>query len=145
MFPFMWRPKPGRFGVMPEAVGVGLGSSGVTISNSATTTIVVPGSGTGKVRVNRIVVAGPTAAGSAGTVTLQVRKNNGTTQTNLTAATSIKSDVLTASGLFVWAVTASDINRVMSATEWLEVLVVASGTVTTQPNLTLSVELGAQE
>lgn len=135
-WPFSFRPLPGRFGNMLEFLDVAIGTGGTTVADSATTTVVIPTPNT-KSYVDRLSIAASTAAASAGTVTVRVFKQSGATKTFLMAATSIKSDVVTAAtpATYALTITGTDAERLLQPGDCLGCDVVASGTVTTQPVL----------
>lgn len=139
-FPFIFRPLPGRFGNMLELAARAIGTGGTTVANSATTTVVVPTPST-KCYVDRVSISATTAAASTGDVTVQFFKQSGATKTALTAATSIKSDVITAAtgAVYSVAITGSDTARFVNVGDCIIVDCVAAGTVTTQPIANLQV------
>lgn len=133
-WPFAFRPLAGRFGNLLEFVNANIGTGGTTVANSATTTVLVPTPNT-KVYVDRLSLAGLTAAASAAAVTVQVFKQSGATRTALTAATSIRNDVITAAtgAVYNLAISGSEPARLIQPGECLVCDVVAAGTVSTQP------------
>ena len=139
-WPFAFRPLPGRFGNQLEFADTAIGTGGTSVANSATTTVLIPTPNT-KTYVDRVSIAAITPAASTGAVTVQFFKQSGATKTALTAATSIKSDVLTGANPAVYAVaiTGADPARLCQAGDILLVDIVAAGTVSTQPTLSLQV------
>lgn len=133
-FPFIFRPLPGRFGNLLELASRAVGTGGTTIGNSGTTTVVVPTPNT-KAYVDRVSISATTAATSSGDVTAQWFKQSGATKTALTAATSLKSDVITESTGKVYSVTVtgSDAERLLQPGDCIVVDLVAAGTVSAQP------------
>lgn len=145
-WPNTYRPTAGKFGELPDFQDVKIGTAGYTIGNAGTTSCYVP-TPDRTCQIRKCSIAGPTAAGSTGTVTAQFIKRTTSAaapaDVNITAATSIKSDVLTATGAFNWTVTATSINAVLVGSsasnsrlgDVLRIDVVASGTISTQPDL----------
>lgn len=133
-FPFIFRPTGGLFGNILQATAAAIGTGGLTIANTATTQGIIPTSFR-KLYVDRLFIDALTAAGSAGTVTAQVYKQSGATRTNLTAATSLKNDVITGSVPITLnlAITGNEAARLLQPGDALGVELIASGTVTTQP------------
>lgn len=134
VWPFAFRPLPGRFGNMLELSHRAIGTGGTTIANSTTTTVVVPTPST-KCYVDRISISATTAAASTNDVKVQWFKQSGATKTALTDAISIKSDVITAATGATYAVTitGNDQARLINPGDCIIVDCVAGGTVTTQP------------
>jgi hypothetical protein len=146
-FPNFFRPKPGRFGVQPTLVPVVVGTGGTSVAGTATTTVVVP---TPRRRcfVESITINGLVAAASTGTVTAQVKKRDASaaSDVNLTAATSIESDVITAANTVAnVAITGTELQRIVEVGDLLKIDLVASAAVGTQPTATVVVELGFLE
>lgn len=133
-WPFAYRPLPGRFGNLLEFTDATVGTGGTTIANTATTTIIISTPFT-KCYVDRLSMSATTAAASAGTVTARFFKQSGATKTFLSAAISLKNDVITAATPAVYgiAITGSDTDRLIQPGDCLGCDLVASGTVTTQP------------
>jgi hypothetical protein len=133
-WPFAFRPLPGRFGNMLEFTDTAIGTGGTSVANSATTTVLLPTPFT-KCYVDKVSVAAIAAAASSGAVTVQFFKQSGATKTAITAATSIKSDVITGANPAVYGITitATDPVRLFQAGDIMLVDIVAAGTVTTQP------------
>jgi hypothetical protein len=121
---------------MLEFVDAPLGTGGTSVANSTTTTVLVPTPYT-KVYLDRVSISAITPAASTTAVTVQVFKQSGATKTALTAATSIKSDVITGANpaVYVVAISGSDTARLFQPGDVAIVDVVAAGTVTTQPVL----------
>lgn len=145
-----WRPtQRNREGleVVPSASPL-IGTGGTTVQNSATTAVLIP-VGRVKVSVLSLSLDAMTAAGSAGAVTVQAFKVSGGVSTALTAAQSIKSDVIASSGNVVLPVLASlfdgpsNGSRRIDGTrgDTLRVDIVAAGTITTQPVVRVVAEL----
>lgn len=142
LWPFAYRPLPGRFGNLLELASQAIGTGGTSVANSATTTVIIP-TPYGKSYVDRVSVAAITAAASSSAVTVQFFKQSGATKTALTAATSIKSDVITAAtgAVYPVAITGTDAARLLNQGDCLICDVVAAGTVTTQPVAELQVTI----
>lgn len=151
VWPYVYRPNAGKFGEMPDMQDVKIGTAGYTVANTATTSCYV-GLPDRTCLIRKVSVTGPTAATSAGTVTLQVFKRTTSAaapaDVAITAATSIKSDVITAIGTYNWTVTATQTNCVVKGAkadnstlgDIVRVDVVASGTVSAQPDLVVVLE-----
>lgn len=141
-WPFVFRPTAGRFGNMLEFATQSIGTGGTTVANTTTTTVIIP-TPFSKLYVDRLSIAATVAAASAGTVTVQFFKQSGATKTALTAATSIKNDVLTGANAAVYsvAITGADPARLVQQGDCLIADIVASGTVTTQPTAELQAAL----
>jgi hypothetical protein len=127
-----------------------LGTGGLTIGNSGTTSTLIP-VGNIKVSLGALALEFLTAATSSAAVTVQVFKvDSGGNKTALCAATSIKSDVITGAGAANYAlpITAAKFDsaqgdRVIDGTSgfYLQVDVVAAGTVSAQPQGTVTAQL----
>lgn len=126
-----------------------IGTGGTTVANAATTSVQIPVPRT-RCSVENLALNWLVAAASTGNVTVQVFKvSSGGTSTAITAATSIKNDVLTGNAQNIaLAITSSyfdgsgNANRIIDGTsgDSLRVDVVAAGTVTTQPTLVVGAE-----
>lgn len=150
----VFKPKPvSRSGYMVCFANSGeIGTGGVTVANTATTSVQVAIPRT-KVSVLNIAMNWLVAAASASAVTVQVFKVSAAgVSTALTAAVSIKNDILTGTAQNIaLAITSTlfdgggNATRVIdgSSGDSLRVDVVAAGTVTTQPTLLVSAELAA--
>jgi hypothetical protein len=139
-WPRNFRPQPGFFGALLLSMGAAIGTGGVPLTGTATTTVFVPVPAARKFAVTGASMQGPTAAVGGSTITAQLIRDNAGTPVTLTAATSITNAVIT--GLCTdWPVTASDANRTCNAGDTLRWEVVAATTVTTAPQLTGQVEI----
>ena len=85
------------------------------------------------------------AAASTGAVTVQLKKYklSTTSDVTITAATSVKSDVITGSNVSAaLTISATTAQRVVEVGDILRLDCVAAGTVSTQPTACVVVELG---
>ncbi|MGN6205978.1 hypothetical protein [Humibacter sp.] len=144
-----WRPQAQRAGlkvvVAPSPL---LGTGGVVGVASNTVTVHIP---VGRVRVAVLSLAldAMVAAAGSGTITVQVSKVTAAGVVSpLTSATSVKSDVVTAAGNIALPMLASVFDstsgaRVIDGTQgdFLRVDLVASSTISTQPQLRVVAEL----
>lgn len=144
-----WRPPATREGlkviVSPSTL---IGTGGLVAVASNTVSVHIP---VGRLRVSVLSFAldAMVAAVGSGAITVQVAKVTATgTVTALSAATSIKSDVITTSGNLALPILASAFAnssgaRVIDGTrgDFLRVDIVAAGTITTQPQLRVVAEL----
>jgi hypothetical protein len=145
-YPFILHTQAGMFGVTPDHTSVFIGTGGVPITPSATTSMYadLPNRQYWFVAANLIA---PTAAVGSAAITAQViRSDNLAAPTDrvLTAATSLKSDFVTAVGggsNYNVPITATNQVRVLNPGDTLRVDVVAAGTVTTQPQAIICLEL----
>ena len=129
-----------------------IGVGGVTVAPTATTSVLIP---VGRVKVSALsfAIEALTAAAGSAAITVQAFKVSGGVSTALTAATSIKNDVITAAGNFALPVTSSlfdgagNATRVIDGTngDTIRVDVVAAGTVTTAPSVRVTAELAVKE
>lgn len=138
-----FKPKPVRAGYMLDTIDSGnIGTGGITVAGTATTSVQIYVART-KIAVQNFAINWLVAAVGGSTVTVQVFKvDSAGTATALTAATSIKNDVLTGNAKNVaLPITATlfdgagNGSRIIDGTsgDSLRVDVVAAGTVTTQP------------
>ena len=130
-WPLSPRLLPGDFGAMFQTLSRAIGTGGVALTGTATTSVYlgIPAS-------RQFAVVGASAQGllgftGASAITAQlVRINNQSTPSNvtLTAALSVKTDVFTATDNNVdFPITATDQNRVLSPGDTLLWKVVATG------------------
>jgi len=142
-WPRNFRPRPGSFATMFAVLGAAIGTGGVALTGTATTTIYVPVPAARVFSVTSAGIQGPTPADGSGNITAQLIRNNAGTPVTLTAATSIKAAVLT-SDCTDWPITATDQNRTCNAGDTLRWEVVAAATVGTAPQITGVVEIAIQ-
>ena len=143
-WPRNFRPLPNNFGTLLMALGNEIGTGGATMAGTATTTTWVPIPAARTFSVGSAGVVGNIPAAGATGITLQLIKQSGATATTLTAATSIKSDVITGTNVnaFDWPITADGPGRTLAPGDTLRWEAVAATTITTQPTLTAVVEIG---
>jgi len=147
----VFKPKPvSRSGYNITCESVAIGTGGITVAATATTScqIAIPRT---KVSLLNLAFDWLTAAAGSLGITVQVFKvDNAGNSTALTAATSIKNDVLTGNAKNIaLAITSSLFDGVGNASrvidgsngESLRVDIVAAGTVTTAPQICLAAEM----
>lgn len=150
VWPFVYRPTPGKFGEAPAYESVVIGAGGISVGDTATTSYYL-GVPDRYAMVRKMNITGKTAAlSSGGTVKAQLIRHTSSAASpadvNLTASTSIEADVITAEGTFNWSITASDTNATLipaigtALGDTLRIDVVASAAVGTQPVLVATVE-----
>lgn len=138
-----FKPKPYRAGYMLDTVDSGnIGTGGITVAGTATTSVQVYIART-KIAVQNFAINWLVAAASTGTVTVQVFKvDSAGNSTAITAATSIKNDVLTGTAKNIALPVTSTLfdgsgnaSRIIDGTsgDSLRVDIVAAAAVTTQP------------
>ena len=144
LFPNIWRPGPGRLGVRSVVVSAEVGTGGITIANSTTTAVPVA-TPRRRAFIEGVSLVGTVAAASTGAVTVQLKKYklSTTSDVTITAATSVKSDVITGSNVSAaLTISATTAQRVVEVGDILRLDCVAAGTVSTQPTACVVVELG---
>lgn len=151
VWPGVYRPTPGKFGEMPCLMFVHIGTGGYAIANTATTAVNI-GVPDCRALIRKISISGPIAGASASALTMQVFKRTTSlaspADVAITAATSIKSDIITGAGTFNVSVSATVANACVVGSapnnstlgDLVRVDIVAAGTVTTQPDLVVIVE-----
>lgn len=148
-----FRPKVAqRNGLQLDISGVAVGTGGMPLTASATVSTHIP-VGRVKVSVLSLAIQGVTAGVGSAAITVQVFAVKAGVATALTAAVSLKNDVITAQGNFALAVTSSfyqdggNATRVIDGTagDYIRVDLVAAGTVTTQPLALIVAELAVKE
>lgn len=152
-FTDFFRPKVAqRTGLHPTLSSVAIGTGGLPAVASSTASAHIP-VGRVKVSVLSLAIQGVTAAAGSAAITVQVFTVKAGVATAITAATSIKNDVITAAGNFALAITSTyfqdggNATRVVDGTagDYVRVDVVCAGTVTTQPQVQIVAELGVKE
>lgn len=146
VWPFIMQPLTGMFGVVPDHTSIFVGTGGIAVGASGTTSMYadIPNR---HAFVTSVTLICPTAAIGSLAITAQlIRSNNSGTPTDvtLTAATSLKSDfVTTTAGGSVYniAITGTNQQRVLLPGDSLRVDTVAAGTVSTAPQAIIVVEL----
>lgn len=133
-WPRNFRPLPGDFGALFNTLGAEIGTGGVTLTGTATTTVYLAVPAARTFSVESAGFQGPTPAAGATGITAQLIRNNAGTPVTLTAAQSIKSDVQTGDCIDC-PITATGTNRICNPGDTLRWEVVAATTVTTQPQL----------
>jgi redox-sensitive bicupin YhaK (pirin superfamily) len=145
-FPFYFRPKPGRFGNLPEIVSQSVGTLGVQLTASATVTVPLPTVSGRRFYVESVSIIGTVAAAGGGAVTVTVvnRKAGGGSDTSITAATSLTSTVITSANTSTNVpITASRSDRVINGTDVVKLLLTCASTITTQPTAQVVVQFVA--
>lgn len=145
-WPRNFRPTPNNFATMLHTLSAAIGTGGVALTGTATTTVYVPLPRGRTVFVYNASMQGVTAAGGSGTITAQlVRMNNQGTPAavTLTAATSITAGVISGTDNNVeWTVTpAARSDNVCLPGDTLMWKIVAAATAATAPQLTGVVEV----
>lgn len=127
-----------------EAVStdVRIGTGGTTVGDTTTTSVILPRPHCAESQLTGLSVQALVAAGSTGTVTIQVfkRDNSGTpADRTLTGALSIKSDIIStlqkSYGLPITATAAKNVNFVTG--DVCRIDIVTSAAVSTQPTITI--------
>ena len=144
-WPRNFRPRPNNFGALFNTLEAAIGTGGTALTGTATTTVwvAVPGSRTWA--VDSAQMQGNIAADGSSAITAQLILNrlSNTTDYTQTAATSIKSAVIT-SNMADWPITATDQQRTGQPGDTLRWEISAVGTVGTAPVLTGVVEIAIQ-
>jgi hypothetical protein len=148
-WPRNFRPLPNTFGALFNTLARAIGDAGgAALTGTATTTLWLPIPAARVFSVESAGMIGNVPAAGGSTVTAQLIKQSGATATTLTAATSIKSDVITGTNVnaFDWPITGSDSQRTLNGPngDTLRWEVVAATTVTTQPQLVAVAEIAIQ-
>lgn len=155
-FSDFFRPKIAqRNGLQVVLSSVAIGTGGTNVTASSTISAHIP-VGRVKVSVLSLAIEGIIAATGSAAITVQVFAVKAGVATALTAATSLKNDVITAQGNFPLALTSSfyidggNATRTIDGTaaantDYLRVDLVAAGTVTLQPTAQIVAELAVKE
>ncbi|MGN6205983.1 hypothetical protein [Humibacter sp.] len=153
-FTDFFRPKVAqRNGIQPVLAHTQLIGTGGTVAVATSTVSVHIPVGRVKVSILSLAIDALVAAAGSGAITVQVFAVKGGSATAITAATSLKNDVVTAAGNFALAITstyfdgAGNATRVIDGTsgDFIRVDIVAAGTVTTQPQCMIVAELAVKE
>lgn len=145
-FPFILQAQAGMWGVTPDHTAVFIGTGGIAVAPTATTSTYfdVPNRQYWLVASNLI---GTVAAIGSAAITAQIiRSDNSGAPTDrvITAATSIKSDFIPTAGPggnYNVPITATNQVRVVNPGDTVRCDVVAVGTVTTQPQVIIILEM----
>lgn len=148
-FTDFYRPKVAQ----RNGIRVAISATPTAAATASATTVYHIPVGRVKVSVLSLAIEGIIAAVGSAAITAQVFAVKGGVATALTAATSLKNDVVTAQGNFAMTVTASfydgagNATRVIDGTagDYLRVDVVAAGTVTTNFSGVIAAELAVKE
>jgi hypothetical protein len=143
-WPRNFRPSPNNFGALFNTLSVAIGTGGLALTGTATTTAYV---GVPRARTFAVINAsmqGLTAAGGDAAITAQLCKITAAgTAVTLSAATSITAGIIASAtnNTVEWTITpASPGNNVLTPGENLCWKIVAVGTVGTAPQLLAVVE-----
>ena len=149
MIPNIRREKPGAFGTERLVTSVVVGTGGTSIGNTATTSVLVPVP-RASVQIASISINALVAAASSGTVTATVFKRDNQpaspADVALNTAISLKSDVVTT---LDWTydvpiiTTLTVPQRRFQLNDACRVDLIASGTVSTQPTVTITIRWDA--
>lgn len=142
-WPKNFRPLPGDYGAQFEWLASTLGTGGTALTGTATTTCWLPVAPVRTFSVVSAAMVGNVPANGSGTITAQLIKQSGGTATTLTAATSIKSDIITGTNVnaFDWPLTQADPNNTCNPGDTLRWEIVSSATAATAPVLQAVVEV----
>lgn len=153
-FSDFFRPKVAqRNGIQPVLAHTQLIGTGGTVAVASSTVSVHIPVGRVKVSILSLAIDALVAAAGGGAITVQVFAVKGGSATAITAATSLKNDVVTAAGNFALAITstyfdgAGNATRVIDGTsgDFIRVDVVAASTISTQPQAMIVAELAVKE
>lgn len=135
-----FKPKPGRFGVEPVLLTSGRINTGTLAAGTQTHTI---GNHPAKSYINRVTVsAGTFPAATTNTIKLVRYDAAAATARDITATLDVNNKTARTSLAATIATTATDSIRTLRPGDTLEVVLVTTGTVTTQPDdLVVNVEL----
>ena len=147
-WPRNFRPNPGDFGALFNTLARAIGTGGQALTGTATTTVWVgiPAARTFSVESAGMIGNIPADGSSTITAVLLGQRSAASTLVTLTAATSIKSDIITGSNVnvFDWPVTATGATRTFSPGDSLRWEIVAAATAATAPVLQAVVEIAIQ-
>ena len=137
-----FKPKPGRFGVMPVSVVVrptfGTLAAGTVVHNI--------GSYPGTCYINKVCVSGGTFPTAATSIAATLNKKPSGTAVPLTSGIDINAQTAGTAVQGVFLTTLTDAQRTLNPGETLELSVVTTGSVTVQPtDVFVTVELLVQE
>lgn len=133
-----FRPKPGRFGIMPVAVTLrpdfGTLAAGTVVHNL--------GGYPGTCYINKVSISGGTFPVAATSIEATLAKKPSGTAVPLTSAIDINDQTAGAGVQGTFLTTLTDAQRTLNAGETLELSVVTTGSVTTQPvDVIVTIEL----
>lgn len=142
-----FRPKVGRFGIMPVVASVAPGASPFTANTTTTLQIPTP---PGKLTVLRAVAyATVVPADADGTLVATLVKRRASDNTDVTLTSTLDLEALTASekSAFTFSTSITEADRILLEADILEVDVVSnSAAIDTQPtNFHVVVEFGYKE
>lgn len=145
----IWRPRAGWFGVVIMDTEVTLGTGGTSIGNSTTTSVLLPVPGgittypkcvVELVSLNmQALVAGAMASGTILASAFK-RNNQGTpADVAMTASLSLGTDIVTTTDwTYAWPLTNTKVNNTFKTTDACRIDIVTTGTVNTQPTVTIA-------
>lgn len=145
-WPRNFRPQPNNFGALFNLLAAKIGTGGTALVGTATTTVWVGVPGSRTWSVESAQMQGNIPANGASAITAQLIHNSlsAAADYTLTAATSIKSDVIT-SNMADWPINASaGAQRTGQPGDTLRWEIVAVDTAATAPVLTAVVEIAIQ-
>ena len=132
-------PKPGRLGIAPVCFNSGRLNTGTLAAGTVVHNI---GAFPNKCWVDSVIVCADTFPTAGTSCTVKVSKFDGTTTTDLTAATSINAKTAGVPIAIALSSSLTDVQRTLNPTESLIVTMVTSGSVTVQPDdVTVVVQL----
>lgn len=135
-------PKPGRLGIAPAAFNSGRLNTGTLAAGTVVHNI---GAFPNKSYIDSAVICADTFPTAATSCTLKLSKFDGTTTTDLTAATSINAKTAGVPIPFVLLSTLSEQQRTLFPTESLILTMVTTGAVSVQPDdVTVCVQLSVE-
>ena len=140
-FTAYFKPKGGRFGLqlVSEAVGVGT-ISGTPFVASATFRLILPVPYR-KCQLLALSLQVSVAAAGSAALTVRAYKRTGGADTALTATSDCTATQFTTlQKAYAWPITGTDANTIFAVGDLLVIDLVAAGTVTTQPQLTIAAD-----
>ena len=137
-----FNPKPGRLGIAPVVFNSGRINTGTLAAGTVTHNI---GAFPNNAWVDSAIICADTFPTAGTSCTVKLSKYDGTTTTDLTAATSINAKTAGVPVVLAISSTATDAQRTLKPTESLVITMVTSGSVTVQPDdVTINVQLSVE-
>lgn len=139
VWPRNFRPQPGNFSTQFAILARAIGTNGVTLAGTATTSVWVACPRFTSFFVSDASVQGPTVAAGSGAITATLYKRLAGTSTDVALTAAFDLTTMATNNIEA-TVTASDINAMCVVGDTLHWDVVAAATVGTVPQLQLIVE-----
>ena len=139
-FTSFWKPKGGSFGLQLVSTGIEIGTGGIAVAPSATTSVILP-KPYRKCQLLSLSIQVTTAAIGGGAITAQAFKRVSAADKTLTATSDLTATQFTTLQVsYKFPITAGDKDTIFALADTCRIDLVAASTVSTAPQLVIQAE-----